>query len=282
MYPASFEYHRASSVDEALELLNAHEDAKLLAGGHSLLPMMKLRLAQPPAVIDIGRIDALRGITESGGGLEIGPLTTHAEIAASATVKGHCPFLAEAAAHIGDIQVRNRGTIGGNIAHADPASDLPAVLVAAGAVVHMESTDGTRTSSIDGFFRGLLSTDLGEKEVVTAIEIPALPEGARTAYLKFEHPASGYAVVGAAAWIQMDNGSCKGAGLVFNGVTETPLVADVTALVGGSADDSAIEAATAGITALEPLSDVFASGDYRTHLARVYGRRALIAARDAA
>ena len=282
MYPASFDYLRAASVEEALSLLDAHEDAKLLAGGHSLIPMMKLRLAQPATVIDIGRIDSLSGISENNGAISIGPLTTHAEIAASETVQQHCSFLAEAAGDIGDPQVRNRGTIGGNIAHADPASDLPAVLRAANATVHLQSSGGQRSVAASDFFLDLLATELQEKEVLTKIEIPALAAGTGTAYLKFEHPASGYAVVGAAATVTMSGGSCTGASLAFNGVTSTPLVADISALVGGSCDDDAIAAATGGITAEEALSDVFASGDYRVHLARVFGKRALAAARDRA
>lgn len=282
MYPASFDYHRAASVEEALSLLDAHDDAKLLAGGHSLIPMMKLRLAQPATVIDIGRIDSLSGISESGGAVSIGPLTTHAEIAGSSVVQEFCPFLAEAAGHIGDPQVRNRGTIGGNIAHADPASDLPAVLRAANATIHLQSSSGQRSVAASEFFLDLLATELQEKEVLTRIEIPALPAGTGTAYLKFEHPASGYAVVGAAATVTMSGGSCSQASLAFNGVTSTPLVTDVSGLAGGSCDDAAIEAVTSSLTAQDPLSDVFASGDYRVHLARVFGRRALAAARDRA
>ncbi len=280
MYPAAFDYHRATSIDEAIQLLQANEGAKLLAGGHSLIPMMKLRLAQPPTVIDIGRIDGLSGITASGGGLRIGPLTTHAEIAASGDVQKQCAFLAEAAGHIGDPQVRNRGTIGGNIAHADPASDLPAVLTAAEATIHLKGPDGERAVSAGDFFVDLLATDMGEYEVITAIEIPA--QSGSSAYQKFEHPASGYAVVGAAAAVTMDKGKCSRATLVFNGLASTPHVADVSALVGGTLDDDAIAAATSGITAEDPMSDAFASGEYRVHLAQVYGRRALQAARDRA
>jgi carbon-monoxide dehydrogenase medium subunit len=282
MYPAAFDYLRASSVEEALSLLDAHDDAKLLAGGHSLIPMMKLRLAQPATVIDIGRIASLSGISESGGALTIGPLTTHAEIAASTVVQKHCAFLAEAAGHIGDQQVRNRGTIGGNIAHADPASDLPAVLRAANATIHLQSSSGKRSVAASDFFLDLLATELQEKEVLTAIEIPALAAGTGTAYLKFEHPASGYAVVGAAAAVTMSGGKCTQASLAFNGVTSTPLVLDVSSLAGGSCDDAAIAGVTESIQAQDPLSDVFASGDYRVHLASVFGRRALAEARDRA
>lgn len=284
MYPAAFDYQRASSIDEALSLLKSNAGAKLIAGGHSLIPMMKLRLAQPPMVIDIGRIADLAGISEKKGALRIGALTTHAQIAASAVVQKHCPFLAEAAGHVGDPQVRNRGTIGGNLAHADPGSDLPAVVRAAGGSIHTKSAKGERTIAAADFFQDLLATDLKSDEILTAVEIPALPAGAGSAYLKFEHPASGYAVVGAAAWVQMKGGKCAAAGLAFNGVTATPLVAEsvVEALVGTAADDSAIASAVEKLTASDPMGDVFASGEYRVHLARVYGKRALRAARERA
>ena len=274
MYPAKFDYHRASSVDEALSLLAANDGSKLLAGGHSLLPMMKLRLAQPSALIDIGRIDALRGITASGDGLSIGPLTTHAEIAASAEVREHCPYLAEAAGHVGDQQVRNRGTIGGNIAHADPGSDLPGVLVAADATVHLKSSDGERSVKARDFFLGLLHTELGENEVMTAIDVPA--SGATSAYLKFEHPASGYAVVGAGARVTLSGGTCSEAVVGINGVSEIPVLFEAD--LSGGHDEAAIEAACDGIAVEDPLSDVFATGEYRLHLAKVFAKRALVAA----
>ena len=214
MYPAQFDYVRATSVAEALQLLSQHEDAKLIAGGHSLIPMMKLRLAQPPTVIDIGRIAELKGITVAGGNVRIGALSTHNEIGNSSELAEHAPFVAEAARHIGDNQVRNRGTIGGNIAHADPGSDLPATLIASGATIHLQGSGGERSVAATDFFIDLLTTDLGEDEVVTAIEVPSLAaKDGKTgsAYLKFEHPASGYAVVGAAAWVSIgSDGTCSG------------------------------------------------------------------------
>ena len=286
MYPAQFDYVRANSVEEALRLLGEHEDAKLIAGGHSLIPMMKLRLAQPPTVIDIGRIAELKGITANGGSVRIGSLTTHNQIAASSELAEHAPFVAEAAGHIGDNQVRNRGTIGGNIAHADPGSDLPATLLAAGATIHLQGNDGPRTVSASDFFVDLLTTDLGEDEVVIAVEVPSLSarEGKTgSAYLKFEHPASGYAVVGAAAWVTTGtDGNCTGAGLALNGATAAPLDGSAVAstLVGSAPTDEAIEAAVAGLVVDEPMGDLFASEEYRAHLAKVYAKRALKAARD--
>lgn len=286
MYPAQFDYLRASSVEEALQLLGEHEDAKLIAGGHSLIPMMKLRLAQPATVIDIGRIDALKGVSVDGGSVRIGALTTHNAIAASSELAEHAALVAEAAGHIGDNQVRNRGTIGGNIAHADPGSDLPATLLATGATIHLQGPSGARTVASEDFFIDLLMTDLGEDEVVTAIEIPSLAarEGKTgSAYLKFEHPASGYAVVGAAAFVTVDDsGQCTGAGLALNGATAAPLdgSAVAAALVGSAPTDEAIDAAASSLVVDEPMGDLFASEEYRAHLAKVYAKRALKAARD--
>ncbi len=285
MYPAKCDYYRAASVAEAIGLLGEHADAKLIAGGHSLIPMMKLRLASPPALVDIGRIAELRGVADAGDSIRVGALTTHAQLSASPELAGGCPLLAEAAGTIGDPQVRNRGTIGGNIAHADPASDLPAVLVALGATVHLEGPGGARTVAAADFFVGLLETDIRAGEILVAVEVPKLGAGTGSAYLKFEHPASGYAVCGAAAVVTIEGGKCAAASLAFNGVTATPLAADAVtaALAGGAADDGAIDAAVDGHLAVaDPLGDVFASGSYRAELAKAYGKRALKAARDRA
>ena len=283
MFPASFEYRRAGSVEEALTLLGENEDAKLLAGGHSLLPMMKLRLAQPPLVIDIGRIESLRGVTREGDMLRIGPLTTHAQLASDATLQEGCPLLSEAASHIGDPQVRNRGTLGGNIAHADPASDLPAVLQVLCARIHLQGPDGSRAVNAEDFFTGLLETDLGEGEILTGVEIAWSPAGSGTSYQKFEHPASGYALCGAAAVVRLEgDGTVGAAGLAFNGVATTPVLADCSSLVGQRPDSANIAAALEGFTVEDPLSDVQASGEYRVHLAKVFGRRALAAAAERA
>ncbi len=285
MFPSPFEYHRASSVDEALSLLAAHSGAKLLAGGHSLIPLLKQRLAAPPALIDIGRIAELFGISEAGGKLRIGALTRHAAIASSELVQRSCPLLSEAAGKIGDPQVRNRGTIGGNVAHADPASDLPAVLVALDATLHLRGPSGPRQVQASSFFTDLLTTDLGEGEMLTAVEVPVLDGNTGSCYLKAEHPASGYALCGAAALVTLDaDGRCTGAALAFNGIAATPVVAGVaSALAGRTPDDGAIAAAVAAHLAVpDPLGDVHASGEYRVELAKVYGRRALERARDRA
>lgn len=284
MIPASFDYHRAGSLDEALELLQAHSGAKLLAGGHSLLPMMKLRLAQPGALIDIGRLEELQEIERQGDALHVGSLVTHHRLATSKEVRRHCSLLAEAAAVIGDPQVRNVGTVGGNVAHADPASDLPAVFVALGATAHLVGPEGERRVPAKDFFLGLLTTDLRPDEVLVRLEVPVLEPGTGSAYLKFEHPASGYAVVGAAAVMSLDgSGTCRSAALGFNGLAATPVPAGAVteALVGREPDDAAIAAAVAEHLAVEdPMEDSYASGEYRVHLAKIYGKRALRAARD--
>ncbi len=285
MFPANFEYFRAASVEEAVALLHRHKDAKVLAGGHSLLPIMKLRLAEPAALIDIGHIHILKGISHHRNGIRIGALTTHATIARSEVLQRECSLLSDAAAHIGDPQVRNKGTIGGNIAHADPASDLPAVLLALGARIQMAGPAGDRTVAASDFFTDLLETELREDEVLTAVDVPAIAESAGASYLKFEHPASGYAICGAAAVVDMDGGSCRSASLAFNGVTAIPhhAVAVGDALAGSDISDEAIAAAIeANLRIEEPLGDIQASGEYRVELAKVYGRRALQQARDRA
>jgi carbon-monoxide dehydrogenase medium subunit len=283
MYPAPFDYVRATSLDDALRLLDENGDAKLIAGGHSLLPMMKLRLAQPAKLIDIGQLP-LRGVALAGEAVRIGALTTHAELASSRELLQHCPLIAEAASVIGDPQVRNRGTLGGNIAHADPGSDLPAALVALGATIRLRGRKGERTVAAKDFFVDLLTTDLQAGEVITAVDVPKAAAGTGSAYLKFEHPASGYAVVGAAAWVRVSGGKCAAAGLAFNGVSATPLVSEtaLAQIIGSDLSDATLAEAAAKIEAVDPLGDVYASGDYRVHLARVYARRAVAKARERA
>ena len=285
MYPAKFDYFRAASVEEAVALLHRHGDAKVLAGGHSLLPIMKLRLAQPGAVVDIGHIHILRGISHHDGTIRIGALTTHAALAASEILQAECPLLAEAASHIGDPQVRNKGTLGGNVAHADPASDLPAVLVASGATLNLSAARGDRSVPAREFFTGLLETQIGDDEILTAIDVPRLREGTGTCYLKHEHPASGYAICGAAAVVSGGRASAAGVELAFNGVTATPHRASAVgdALAGTSMTDAEIDRAVdEHLSVDEPLGDVQASGEYRVELAKVYGKRALKTARDRA
>jgi aerobic carbon-monoxide dehydrogenase medium subunit len=255
--PAEFTYRRASTVDEAVSLLAELDDARPLAGGHSLLPAMKLRLSTPGALVDIGRIPGLSGIERDGNGIRIGALATHAAVASSELVRGECPVLAETAALIGDRQVRNRGTIGGSVAHADPGADYPTVLKALGATVTVAGRGGTRDIAADDFFTGMFTTSLGDGELVTSVQVPAAKAAA---YVKHKHPASGFAVVGVAAVVAGD-GAVR---LVVGGATGTP--------VDAASVDEVPEALT------DALGDAYASAEYRRHLATVLARRALTAA----
>jgi carbon-monoxide dehydrogenase medium subunit len=285
MFPSEYDYHRASSAQEAIDLLGRNENAKLLAGGHSLIPMMKLHLVQPALIIDIGRINELRGVCKEEGSIRIGALTTHAALASDQILHAECALLAEAAGTIGDPQVRNKGTIGGNIAHADPASDLPAVLVALEAKVHILGPEGERIVAAKDFFVDLLTSDLTAREIVTQVEVPALGPTTGSAYLKVEHPASGYAVCGAAALVTMAGGQCSAAGLAFNGVGHKPIsgAAVLAAIVGSPADDATIDnAVDEHLSVEDPLGDIHASGEYRLALAKAYGKRGLKKARDRA
>jgi aerobic carbon-monoxide dehydrogenase medium subunit len=283
MFPAEFDYIRAGSAAEAVALLAKHPHAKLLAGGHSLIPLLKLRLAAPETIIDIGRIAELRGVSVPGSQVRIGSLTTHAEIAASVEVRRHAAALSEAAGQIGDPAVRNRGTIGGNIAHADPASDLPAVLLALGATIHVTGIGGDRSVPAGEFFQGMMATALGEQELVTAVTLPAQGAGEGSAYAKFSHPASRYAVIGCAVKLVITDGKCSSATVIAGGLTAIPtrLSTVEVALVGASLDASAIEAAaaqTSGDLGEDLLGDIFASAEYRKSVAHVWVRRAITVA----
>jgi len=282
MYAANFDYYRPTTVAEAVELLGKHKDAKVLAGGHSLLPAMKLRASAPAALVDIGRIKGLAGIQATGTALKIGALTTHAAIAASDAVKKNCPILAEAAAQIGDTQVRNRGTIGGSLAHADPAADFPTVITTLGATLTATGPKGNRDIPAADFFKDLFTTALGPDELLTSISVPTYGAGTGGAYLKHRHPASSYVVVGIAALVTLKGGKCDNVSLVVGGVTAKPTrcAAAENALKGKAADDATIAAAAAKVAEAisDPLSDVYASAEYRTHLATVMTKRALMTA----
>jgi carbon-monoxide dehydrogenase medium subunit len=287
MYASSFSYHRAGSVAEARSLLGANPGAKILAGGHSLIPLLKLRLAAPSAVVDIGRVAELKGISVAGGALRIGALTTHAELAASAAVRERCPLLAEAAGQVGDPAVRNRGTIGGNVAHADPASDLPTVLVAAGARLTAMGRAGERTMAASDFFTGMMATALGEDEVLTAIEVPARQAGQGMAYSKFAHPATRYAVIGVAAIVTVAGGTCTGASVAVGGLVPKPArLGAVEQALGGQKVSPDVIAAAATRTGDglggDLLGDLYASADYRRAVAPVWVRRALTLAAERA
>jgi aerobic carbon-monoxide dehydrogenase medium subunit len=277
MRPAEFTYHRPASVDEAVALLD--EDSRPLAGGHSLIPLLKVRLATPSALVDLGRIPGLDGISESGGDLTIGALATHASVAASDVVRAKCPVVAETAGRIGDVQVRNRGTIGGSIAHADPAADYPTVLMALGATVTAKGKDGERQISTDDVCVGIFTTALEPGELITSVTVPVTPAGTGAAYVKHSHPASRYAVVGVAAVVSVQGGSCTNARVTVGGVTSPPVDATAAAesLVGGPGSEDAIAAAAEKVPAAisSATSDAYASGEYRTHLAKVLAARAL-------
>jgi aerobic carbon-monoxide dehydrogenase medium subunit len=283
VYAADFDYHRARSLAEAQQLLAQHPEAKLLAGGHSLIPLMKLRIAAPPAVIDIGRVPELRGIAVEGASVRIGALTTHAELAASADLRRAVPALAEAAALVGDPAVRNRGTIGGNVAHADPASDLPTVLVALGARIVAIGPKGERTIEAAQFFTGIMATTLAGDEILAAVVVPVASRGQGSAYVKFAHPASRYAVIGIAASVTIAGGTCSAAAVALGGLVPfARRAASVEkALAGQQATEAIVAAAAAKAVddlGSDVLGDIFASADYRRAVAPVYVKRALSAA----
>lgn len=278
MWPKNFDYVRASSVSEAIEITANDDDAKILAGGHSLLPAMKLRLSEPGKLVDIGRIDELKGISANGT-LKIGAMTTHAEIASSADVRSYCSALADAAALIGDQQVRNFGTIGGNIAHADPASDPPTILQAVDATIHISGPDGDRSVSAGEFFIDLFTTDLMPGEIITGVEIANLSDR-KMAYAKMLHPASRYAIVGVCVVLGMDGGTCSSASVAVGGATGSAVrcPSAEAALAASSLDDAALDAAA---SAVQSDIDDFLMGDvsypeaYRQAMAGVYLKRAV-------
>ena len=283
---AAFDYHCPASVDEAIQLLQEHgEDAKLLAGGHSLIPSMKLRLSTPSNLIDIGRLEGLKYIKDAGGALAIGAATTHWEIESSDLTRGKTPLLAQTAALIGDVQVRNAGTIGGSLAHADPAADYPAAILATEAEIQVKGPGGERTIAATDFFIDLFLTGLEPDEIITEVRVPVQAAGAGSCYLKFPQPASRFAVVGCAALVGKDGDTCQDVRVGFTGLANAAFrdagVEDE--LKGKRADAASIEAAAAkAADGAELLSDAFAGEDYRRHLAKIYAKRALLQAAGAA
>jgi len=275
MIPARFEYERAESVDEALELLG-REDAKILAGGHSLLPLMKLRLARPALLVDIGRIEELSYVRDAGEQLAIGALTRHHDVANDPLVQEHCPILSHTAGLIGDPQVRHRGTIGGSVAHGDPASDLPAVILALDAELAVRGPKGERTVPAAEFFQGLFETALVPQDLLTEIRVPKLGAWKGWAYLKFNRRAQDWATVGVAAVLRRDNGTIEEASIALTNMGLTPVRARaVEKALAGSSADSVAEAAQKADEGSSPPSDTNASADYRRELSRVLTRRAL-------
>ncbi len=280
MYPAQFDYHAPASVHEAISLLGRlKDDAKLLAGGHSLIPMMKLRLAQPKHLIDLRKIPGLSGIKENKGGITIGALTTHYQVESSSLLKQKCPLLPETAGEIGDPQVRNMGTIGGSLAHADPAADYPAAVMALGAELVAQGPKGKRTIKADDFFKGLLTTALQPDEILIEILIPSWPAGTGMAYTKFPHPASRFAVVGVAAVLTVGaKGACSKAGVGITGAgTKVVRAKGVEAALKGKPLDAKTIQAAAGKApdGVDVQADLQGSVEYKTHLLKVYCRRAL-------
>jgi len=278
MYPASFEYHRAASVKDALAMLTRFgDDAKLLAGGHSLIPMMKLRLAQPAHLIDIGGIRDLAQIREDGGRIVIGGLATHHQVATSALVKGKLGMLAECAAMIGDVQVRNRGTIAGSLAHSDPAADYPAAILALEAEMLVEGSGGARTIKAEEFFIDLMTTAVQQGQILTHVSIAPIAAGVGGAYLKHRQPASGFATVGVAALVALGpDGQCKRVRVGITGLGPKAFRAKaVEAALTGKAPAAIKDAAALAADGIDALSDIHAAADFRSELARVYTRRAL-------
>lgn len=283
MIPANFEYFAPKTMDDALKMLAEHgDDCKVLAGGHSLIPAMKLRLTQIPVIVDLRHFDELSYIKIKGNVIGIGAMTTHATIAASADLQEHCPLLAECAAQIGDQQVRNRGTIGGSVVHADPAADWPAAILALKAEMVLQSANGERVVKASDFFVDMLTTDVQTGELLTEIRVPVPTQPKASAYLKVPQAASGFAVVGVAAQLEMDGGTCKSISIGVTGLAPKAYRAASVeaALVGAALDDATLSNAAlkADADASDAMGDIHASEDYRRHLTRVFTKRAVQAA----
>ena len=279
MIPAQFDYIAAKSLDEALTLLAKHkDDAKILAGGHSLIPAMKLRLMQPAVLIDISKIKDLAYIREEGGQIRIGAMTTHYQVESSDLLRRVCPLLPQTATHLGDVQVRNRGTIGGSLVHADPAADWPAPILALDAELVVIGPKGERAIKATDFFVDLLTTALNAGEILREVRFIAPKGNSGQSYMKFRHPASGFAVVGVAVTLTRDGGKCQSAGVGITGAAPKPYKAGAVekALKGAMLDAKSLAAAAAhAADGVDVNSDLFASSEYRKHLAEIYTRRAL-------
>jgi carbon-monoxide dehydrogenase medium subunit len=283
MIPNNFEYFAPATIEEALKLVDQRgDDCKILSGGQSLIPALKLRLAAPATVIDVGRVKELKAIKIDGDVIRIGANVTHAEIAANAELKQHCPLLCDTAAQIGDQQVRNRGTIGGSLAHADPAADWPAAILALNAEIVARSNKGERLIKASDFFVDLMTSAIEPNEIVTEIRVPKPAQPSAAVYLKVPQSASGFAIVGVAAQLKVTNGKCEEVSIGVTGLAPKAFrAASAEAELRGKAiDDATLNAAAAkaDAEATDAMEDIHASGDYRRHLARVYARRALQAA----
>jgi carbon-monoxide dehydrogenase medium subunit len=285
MYPSDFEYAAPTTLAEALELMNANPEAKVLAGGHSLLPMMRIRLASPPMLIDIGKIPELKGI-QSNGSVTIGAMATYRDVETSAELIARLPMLAEAAGQVGDPQVRNRGTIGGSLAHADPSADMPAIMLALGATMKVVGPDGERTVPADEFFVDMLQSAVEPGELLTEIRIPPMPAGHGAAYEKFKHAASGYAVVGVAAMVhKAEDGTIAECRIAVTGAgpraQRAELAENMLRGKQGTLEDVAAAAEQAA-SGLELIGDISAGEEFRAHLAQVLTKRALMKALERA
>jgi carbon-monoxide dehydrogenase medium subunit len=272
--PTAFDYQRATSLDDAVAKLQAASGGKLIAGGHSLVPLMKLRLSEPSVLIDVARIPGLSGIKEKDGKIEIGAATTHREVAASALLKQACPVVAETAIEIGDPQVRNRGTLGGSLAHADPAADYPATMLAVDAEVHIKGPKGWRTVKASDFFQGLFTVDLQPDEIIAGVQFAPVEAAA---YAKLHQRASHFAIVGVAAALEVKDGVFQSARVGLTGASThaTRLTAVEQALAGKPATKDTIATASAAASVDDLNSDIHASDEYRRAMVKVFTRRAL-------
>ena len=279
MIPGEFEYHRPSAVDEAVALLAEFgDDAKVLAGGHSLIPLMKLRLATPAHLIDVTRIDGLKGIREADGEIRIGAMTTESELIASELLWRACPLIPEAAKLIADPQVRNRGTVGGNVVHGDPGNDQPAIMLALGASLVLRGPDGERVVPVDGFYLGIFTTDFRPNELLTEIRVPIPPAGTGHSYQKQKRKVGDFATAAAAALITLDGGTCVRAAITLTNAAPTALrVAEAEALLTGKTiDDGLIDQAGAlASAASDPAEDLRGTVAYKKHLAGEMTKRAI-------
>ena len=282
MIPSSFDYVRASSVDEAVSALGqGGEDAKVLSGGQSLIPVLRLRLSSPSVLVDVSRVDAMRGVTQDGDALVIGAATTHHDVMTDPLVRQHAPLLAQAVGTVADPAVRHRGTFGGALSHADPAGDLGAVALALGCEMVATGPSGSRTIAADDFFVGFLETALTEGEVLTSVRVPVLGDGWGFHYEKFNRVAQAWSIVGVAAAVRRSNGSIAEARVGLTNMGSTPLRASAmeVALAGADASADAIRgAAEHAAEGTSPTSDLNAQADYREHLARVLTARAVATA----
>jgi carbon-monoxide dehydrogenase medium subunit len=279
MIPAPFEYERAESVDNAIELLGQHgDDAKLLAGGHSLLPLMKLRLARPSIVVDIDRLSDLEYVREAGDGIEIGALARIADVASNPLLSEQSPLVAYAAGQVGDPQVRHRATMGGSLAHGDPASDLPTVMLTLDAELVIRGPSGERTARASEFFKSFFETDLAPQEMLTAVRVRTLAPGSGWSYQKFHRRALDWAIVGVAALVERSNGQIARAAIGLTNMGGTPLRAAGVeqGLAGAEASEQAIaSAAEHAPEGTDPVTDTNASAEYRSELSKVLVRRAV-------